>query len=204
MKNHILGVEATLKEIGVDILIKLNIVKASWKRAHYRAIINWLKKYTPSEKASNLEKVKGYIEAFYHCCEAEEYGVAINILSACPSPSTRTELHTQLGLWAYYQQQLWIYYQLLEVACNTDDLALQGNTLGNLGDVYHDLGDYRQALKYHQDSLATHQKINDRLAIGRDLGNIGCAYNSLSNYSEAIKYRQLASKRIKKYRLKLG
>ncbi len=48
------------------------------ERAHYQAVKNWSGKYKPKVNASNLEQVRGYLEAFHHFYEVKE---------GCVSPS---------------------------------------------------------------------------------------------------------------------
>ena len=57
--------ESILAELGIE-PTKLKSIKPRWKRTQYRAIINWLTKYKPLPEASNLEKVKGLLEGFFH------------------------------------------------------------------------------------------------------------------------------------------
>lgn len=68
--------EVSITHSGEEILVQLGIdsrtvktMKQGIKRSYYRAVINWLMKYKANPKASNLEKVKGLLEAFYHLCE---------------------------------------------------------------------------------------------------------------------------------------
>lgn len=74
---------------SISILVKIGIVTADIKyikprskRTHYRAIINWLTKYTPNPDASNLEKVHGYIEAFFHFGAIDEWENARDIIGS--------------------------------------------------------------------------------------------------------------------------
>ncbi|MEC4884078.1 MAG: hypothetical protein SAL70_22525 [Scytonema sp. PMC 1070.18] len=62
--------EAVLMELGID-AITIKTIKPLWRRNQYRAIINWLTKYKSQLKATNLEQIKGYLEAFYHLCRLE-------------------------------------------------------------------------------------------------------------------------------------
>jgi tetratricopeptide (TPR) repeat protein len=62
----------------------------------------------------------------------------------------------------------------------------ESGTLGNLGIAYQLLGEYRTALKYHEQSLALDKKLGDRLQEARALGNIGNAYNLLGDYHQAL------------------
>ena len=43
-----------------------------YQLAEYRAARNWLRRYRPRGDATNLEKVKGQLEAFAHLCNVED------------------------------------------------------------------------------------------------------------------------------------
>jgi tetratricopeptide (TPR) repeat protein len=64
----------------------------------------------------------------------------------------------------------------------------EGNSLGNLGNAYQSLGEYRRAIEYHEQSLEIARKIGDRRGEGAVLGNLGIAYSSLGEYRRAIEY----------------
>ncbi len=55
----------------------------------------------------------------------------------------------------------------------------EGNTLGNIGIVYDELGQYQEALAYYEQALAIAQEIGDRRGEKSKLGNIGLVYNHL-------------------------
>jgi tetratricopeptide (TPR) repeat protein len=52
--------------------------------------------------------------------------------------------------------------------------------------VYYDLGNYNEAIKYHQSSLKAAQEISDRRGEGKSLGYLGNAYEAQGNYAKAI------------------
>jgi hypothetical protein len=56
--------EEMLQKLGFDAK-QLKLIKSPKKRSNYRAVINWLTKYHPNPNFSNLEKVKGSLEAFF-------------------------------------------------------------------------------------------------------------------------------------------
>lgn len=104
---------------GELILVELGIEPASVKsikpsrRTHYIAVINWLTEYKPQPDASNLEKVRGYLEAFQHLCEVQAWEAAIKILFTRLNTPTYEELHEQLNTWGYYRVQADLYNRLL-------------------------------------------------------------------------------------------
>ena len=55
----------------------------------------------------------------------------------------------------------------------------EGAVLGNLGNAYHSLGEYRKAIDYQEQALAIFVEIGDRRGQGQDLGNLGSAYHGL-------------------------
>ncbi len=71
--------ESILAELGIN-SATVKAIKRGIKRSSYRAVINWLTKYQPNTDASNLEKVKGLLEAFYHLCDIVDWEKAKTIL----------------------------------------------------------------------------------------------------------------------------
>jgi tetratricopeptide (TPR) repeat protein len=61
-------------------------------------------------------------------------------------------------------------------------------SMGNIGRVHHEFGDYRTAIDYHQKSLNITTKIRDRKGEAASLNNIGSTYASLGDYNQAISY----------------
>jgi hypothetical protein len=59
----------------------------------------------PPHNATNLEKVRGYLEAFYHLSEVEDWQRAKAVMGCQLDTPTQEELHQQLGTWGYYQEQ---------------------------------------------------------------------------------------------------
>ena len=185
--------DSVLKQLGIE-PSNIKSITPRWKRTQYRAIINWLSKYKPSPEDSNLEKVKGLLEAFYHLCEVEDWQTAVNVFQFRLNTPTKEELHNQLGIWGYYLTQIELYKKLFinEVTQNA-----KSNFLIGLGNAYADLGDYDLALEYHSQSLKIAHKIPDRSIEGRALGSLGLIYCQLGDYSKAIEY-QLQSLEIKR------
>ena len=98
-----------------------------------------------------------------------------------------------------WQQALIIYREI-------KDRLGEGQSLGNLGLAYRNLGDYAKAIEYHSSSLAIAREIKDRLSEGQSLGDLGLAYDALGEYTKAIEYHQqyLAIAREIKDRLREG
>jgi hypothetical protein len=62
------------------------------QRLHYRAVVQWLTDYQPKLDATNLEKVKGYLEAFHHLGNVKDWEKAREILLTRLNISTNDEL----------------------------------------------------------------------------------------------------------------
>ncbi len=161
-------------------------IKPLSKRLQYQAVIIWLTEYKcPPEINNNLELVKGYLEAFYHLCEVEDWERASQILQI-EVPPINQDLATQLHRWGYYQVCIQLYSRLLgKLDWYWDSICLNG-----LGLAYYSLGEYDKAINYHQQSLQIAIEIGDRYGEGNALGSLGNAYLSLGEYDKAIKYHQ--------------
>ncbi|MBD1881361.1 tetratricopeptide repeat protein [Coleofasciculus sp. FACHB-T130] len=152
----------------------------------YIAVVNWLMKYKPKPDATNLEKVRGYLEAFHHLCEVENWRRASDILSIRLNTPTKDELHIQLGIWGYHQERIELYKRLLGKL----NLRVNARLLGNLGNAFLSFGDYHQAIEYLKQYLTIVRTRGDRSGEAETLGNLGIAYKSIGDYPHAIDYHQ--------------
>ncbi|KST66732.1 tetratricopeptide repeat protein [Mastigocoleus testarum] len=176
-----------------SILTKLGIepefvksIQPRWKRQGYRAVVNWLTKYKPQPDASNLEKVTGLLESFYHLCELEDWETASKILVSHLETPTQEELYNQLGTWGYYYQQINLCKKLIHKLNYKLDIEL----LTTFGNSYYALGDYSIAINYLEQSLKTAQQIDDYLSKSNALVSLGKVYEALGDYSRAIKLNE--------------
>ena len=184
------GVEVDITPPGEWMLANLGIDLAApefreippCKRAQYRAVKNWLTKYKPKWDASNLEKVRGYLEAFHHFCEVEDWERASKIIEINLDTPNNTELHNPLITWGYYREVIDLYSRLLG---NLDPASDAVCFLG-LGKVYHYLGNYDQAISYYKESLSRMLKIGDSLGVGKVRGSMGNTYLAIKEYELAI------------------
>ncbi len=80
----------------------------------------------------------------------------------------------------------------LEASRRLDDKRAEGNSLGNLGLAYSDLGDPRKAIDFHDQALVISREMGDRRGEGADLGNLGSAYYRLGDPRKAIEYYEEA------------
>lgn len=62
--------------------------------------------------------------------------------------------------------------------------------LGNIGNAHLYLGEYNQAIEYHQRCLFLAQEIGERPTEGRGFLCLGAIYLALDNYSQAVNYYQ--------------
>lgn len=157
---------------GEEILVQLGIepgslssMRSHWKRASYRAVINWLtKQYAPPPTASNIERVKGVLQAFDHLCEpeVEDWKAASRILAIRLHTATNDFLPDQLRTWGYYQKLIALYEKLLDkLEPGGEFVCLKG-----LCDAHLSQGEYRQALERYEQALPLIRAIGDRQAEG--------------------------------------
>jgi tetratricopeptide (TPR) repeat protein len=176
-----------IRDVAYDLLRQDALL---WETAERKAADLWLTAYEPASNASNLEQVRGYLEAFDHYGEVKDWQAAQAIAWTSLNTPTQEYLCWQLGTWGYYQEQIPLYRKLLEISRKTGDRKGEGTALGNLGIVYRNLGDYQQAINYYQQSLTIAREIGNRNGEGNALGNLGNVYDSLGDYQQAINYHQ--------------
>ena len=135
--------QAILTQLGI-FPSSLSEVSSCFRRTNCRAVINWLTRYRPTDDATQLEQVKGYLEAFHHLCTIEEWDRAFTLISTRLNTPTQEILHYQLKLWGYYQEQIDLYAQL------ADRVSPKWNSgiYNCLGATYQALGNYSQAINY--------------------------------------------------------
>jgi hypothetical protein len=83
------------------------------QRLQYRAVVQWLTDYKPKPDATNLEKVRGYLEAFHHLCVVEDWERASKFITIRLNTPTNEELHHQLNTWGYYRELVDLYSTIL-------------------------------------------------------------------------------------------
>jgi len=177
------------KELLIDIktaLISQGIKqKGSSQRAHFTAINNWLGKHKPSADTSNLEQVRGYLEAFYHLVAIEAWEEASKILLVNLITPTNEKFHSQLNRWGYYDEQIELCNTLLNKVSAKMTAVLESSLSG----AFSGLGDYAQAIIHEQKSLKISQQIDNYSDTYKSLGNIGTFYLALGDYQQAINYQ---------------
>jgi tetratricopeptide (TPR) repeat protein len=191
------------------------------KLAEYTAVEYFLTiEDTSPETASNLEKVRRYLEAFSHLVSVVDWKRAISILNLQLDTPSMESLHNQLGTWGYYREQIDLYNQLI-MHSGSDILWLSF-----LGNTYYRLGNYQKAIDCHETSLSISNNIKtaaqymeltisdsqyqdlpinseirafaespiDLDAVKRierlAVEGLGIAYQSLNDFDRAIEYHQ--------------
>jgi tetratricopeptide (TPR) repeat protein/DNA-binding Xre family transcriptional regulator len=163
---------------------------AIWEIAERQAARLW-RTYEPPINASNLELIVGYLEAFDHYWELKDLENVRSIICIRLEGFTKENLHSQLGRWGYYSEQIKIYSKLLDIYPKSgayQNRAGEASIWGNLGNAYCSLSKYDQAIKCHKKDLEIVQEINDLNGESTALGNLGADYQILGLYSQAISY----------------
>jgi tetratricopeptide (TPR) repeat protein len=160
---------------------------AIWETTERKAAQLWLTSYEPAPNMPNLETVRGYLEAFYHYCEVEDWNAASEIYT-CQLPSTQQTLDWQLLVWGYYKE-------LISVSCKLVDKITSPTKrfcLNQIGNSYIYLGDSEKSISYFQQALQFTRETHDVRGEDNTLGNLGNAYSNLGQYKRAINYYQNA------------
>ncbi len=106
--------------------------------------------------------------------------------SMCYSYNSLGNIHFKLG---HFNEALDNFKRSLELSTGT--LAHKQNTanaLNNIGEIYRQLKNYKEARRYYFDALAVEKEIQDNQGIGIVHLNIGSIYFEEGNYTEAKKY----------------
>ncbi|MCL1471051.1 tetratricopeptide repeat protein [Argonema antarcticum] len=189
--NFTAGGDLVLNQLGIDLATPQLADISPWEFAHYMAVENWLTEYQPKPDSSNLEQVRGYLEAFDHLCEVSDWEKASKILFIHLNLAHSKALHEQLGTWGYYREQIEFYINLLhKVNRDLDCICLHG-----LGWAYCHLGQPRIAIDYHQRLLDVACEIQNRKAEAQARGGLGRIYFwcldrfeiALQHYQEKLK-----------------
>jgi tetratricopeptide (TPR) repeat protein len=151
--------------------------------AHERAIdYFWSHRQTEFASTDTQDAVSHYEATFYHQCQLERYADAFMTVFACDE---------FLGRRGYYQRLVDLYSQLhTEWQPTPTQQQNYAAVCNNLGAAYQSLGQYQQAIYFHQQSLAIQREIGDRNGEADSLGNLGSAYRSLGQYQQAIDFHQ--------------
>jgi tetratricopeptide (TPR) repeat protein len=158
--------------------------------AHERAIVYfWEHRLKSYDNDTPLSAITEYEETFYHQCQLGHYQDAFGSVSVCDN---------FLRLRGHYTTLVDLYSQLhQDWQPTTEERQDYGAVCNNLGLVYDSIGQYQEALKFHQQSLAIQREIgvaegtrSDRNGEANSLNNLGNVYQSLGQYQEALEFYQ--------------
>ena len=169
-----------------------------WKAAEIKAAELWLSEYQPEENVENLEKVRGYLEAFYHHCNIEDWVYAGNIFKIRTEITHKQELHNQLFTWGYYDENIYLCKKMLNKLSPQIDIVCYKR----LAENYHILGRDEQAIEYCNKGLIISQNVKDidgQSHFYNIKGNIFC---TLERYQDSIQIFNEALKNANNLKLK--
>ena len=152
-----------------------------YQLAEYRAARNWLRRYRPKGNATNLEKVKGQLEAFAHLCNVAEWESARQIAFSPVEADRSEELHELLFVWGCYEAQRQLYQGLRSHL----DAAVDLVCLSGLGSLHDVSGQYALAVDCHQKALTAAIELGSEAALSSALGGLGNAYLSMGEMERA-------------------
>ncbi|MCV3214975.1 tetratricopeptide repeat protein, partial [Plectonema radiosum NIES-515] len=150
---------------------------------HQQAIDYYRLNVKPAPSWQIREDIKEYLEIFYHSYQLENYDSAFDVLDFCGD---------FLTLRGYYTDQVDLYSQLIaawEKIGERENWKYQA-ALTSLGNAYISLGQYQQAIEFHQQSLDIAREIGDRNSEGKSLANLGLVYLNQGQYQQAIELFQ--------------
>lgn len=98
-----------------------------------------------------------------------------------------------LGLSSYYQNKyddaLIYYYKARDLANKIGNRQKLATTLNNIGLVFDDKADYKNALKYYLSSLEIVDTIGgNKWQLASALNNVGLIYKNMQKYDQALEY----------------
>jgi tetratricopeptide (TPR) repeat protein len=139
------------------------------KLDQYIAVVNWLKKYKSKSDTTNLEKVKGYLEAFYYLGNVKDWERATTLILVPIDITPNKELHELLNFWGEYREQIKLYEQIIDKV----ELSLKIKFTNCLAKAYYDLGDNDSAEIEHNNALEFALQINNQQQQGLALRGLG-------------------------------
>ncbi|QIZ73677.1 tetratricopeptide repeat protein [Oxynema aestuarii AP17] len=150
---------------------------------HEQAIAFYQKGLKSREEWQTVADVREYLEIFYHLCELGEYERAFDRIRQGDN------VYEFLTLRGNYEVLVDLYRQLVEHLPNHQDWRYPAS-LTSLGNAYNSLGQYREAIAFHEQSLEIQRAIGNRGGEATSLNNLGNAYYSLGQYREAIAFHE--------------
>src|SRR3974390_3273712 len=86
------------------------------------------------------------------------------------------------------QQALSDYMKTLSITRETGNKKDEATACGNIGNVYHNLGNISEAMKYYMMDLKSSEEAEDKDNIATSCVNIGAIYLKQKKYLDAEKY----------------
>ena len=154
---------------------------------HHRAINFYLTlseaKPTLDPRHDTLKDADPYLQIFHHYCELGEYESALCTIHKISE--------SFLFLSGYYTKMVEIYSRIVNTWQPKESQQLNyESSLSWLGLAYLSLGQYKEAINFHQQSLKIAKVISDKLGESGSLDNLGIAHYHLGKYKEAIIFHQ--------------
>jgi tetratricopeptide (TPR) repeat protein len=174
-----------IRSVAYD-LLKANA--SIWEQAERRAANLWLTEYKPAPDAPNLETVRGYLEAFEHYYELEDWGSTIELFTNIMNTPAKSTLSWQLDFWGYFQEEISLCQKLL----GKGGLEIDLKCWNGIGNGFVDLGNYPKTIEAHKNCLRISRKIGDRSGESNALGNLGITHKNLGQYQQSIEFHQQA------------
>jgi nucleoside phosphorylase/tetratricopeptide (TPR) repeat protein len=166
-----------------------------WKDTECKAAELWLNKYEPAPNVEQLETVRGYLEGFYHYCEAKDWEEASNLLLRPQHKFNNQIIATQLNYWGYYQNLIYLCKQLLMKTTKEVDAQcwlMIANAYFNLGKFKGTSDD--NAWTAYENVLNIAKDINSSNGQAKAFVGLGTICHILDDFQEAIKYQEQALK----------
>lgn len=150
-----------------------------WHQSERQAAHLWLTAYVLPDSPPALETVHSYLEALHHYCEIRDWKAAEKLL---------------------FPKPLEVQPCLPEGICQTATFRIapeyiriyQTTGISYLGHAYCRLGQYKQAIDYHQQHLTMVRALGYRRGEGIALVNMGANQLKLKQYPESLTNTQTA------------
>nr|WP_088894923.1 tetratricopeptide repeat protein [Leptolyngbya ohadii] len=152
-----------------------------WEQAERKVADLWLTAYVPPYDAPNIETIRGYLEAFDHFCEIQDWDKAKFVFQSSPGEEI---LHWQLNIWSYFDEQIKLCDKLIEKV----SLEVDMDCLGGLSLANNYLGNYQQAIYYAEKRKNIAEKTGNMEVLSKALSNMGLGYYSIRDFSSAKRY----------------
>ena len=158
----------------------------SLQAMHVRAAQYYLERIPgscpPREQRHSISDIQPIIEAFWQLCQASQHEQAYGLLK-------REHIFSDLRHWWKNSVLLDLYQMLLPLDKWHPTTLQELDIYNNLGRVYSELGQKREAKKYFQQALRSASDMKDQGSILNDLGSV-CS--SLGEKEEAQRYLEQA------------